>query len=186
MNAELEARIKEQVPADDSTSLAEKMLLHWLIRDLKPLNVIETGTHRGLTTLYMAAALEENQHGMLVTCDPNTEWGQTGNFGKFPDLNARIHFLPIMGKDMIEGHPGEIDFAFIDGFHGKDDVIPEIEALMPKLAERAVVVYHDCWYGVDEGVNEAIEELGMEGATIWLGTKNAIRVFSKHEFEPRG
>lgn len=184
MNPELEARIIKEVPSDDSTSHGEKMLLYWLIRELKPQRVIETGTHRGLTTLYMAAALHDNGVGQLVTCDPNPEWNPNGNFSKFPELLHYITHFTCMGEVMLAEHEGEIDFAFIDGFHGKNDVTPEINELIPKLSPRALVVFHDCWYGDTEGVNEAVVEAGLQ--TLWLPTKNAIRIYSKHETRPIG
>lgn len=183
MNQELEQRINNEIPKDDSTSLGEKMILYWMIKDLKPKVVVETGTHRGLTTLYMLAALEDNGEGHLYTCDPNTEWGQNGNFGKFPTLDKRVTFYPIKGEEMLK-NINNIDFAFIDGFHGKDDVIPEIKNLLPNLSSTAVVVFHDCWYGNTEGVNEACDELGLK--TIWLGTKNAIRIYEQHPNKPTG
>ncbi len=183
MKSELEVNIIREVPADDSTSHGEKMLLYWLIRELKPQTVIETGTHRGLTTLYLAAALEDNNAGHLHTADPNTEWGQLGNFRKFPTLEQRITYYPEMGETMIN-RLTDIDFAFIDGFHEVKDVVPEIQNLLPRLSERAIVVFHDCWYGNTDGVNEAVEECGLQ--SIWIPTKNAMRVYSKHDDRPKG
>ena len=174
-------QIDLEVPKDDSTSMAEKMLLYWLIRDLKPKTVIETGTHRGLTSLYMAHALYDNEYGHLTTCDPNTEWGQRGNFGKFPELLPYVTFHPIMGKDL---EVKDIDFAFIDGFHDFKDVLPELQMLIPKLNKSGVVVFHDCWYGNTDGVNEALEAFGLN--TVWLPTRNAMRVYSKHPEKPTG
>lgn len=173
--------IDRELPKDDSTSEAEKSLLYWLIRDLKPKTVIETGTHRGYTSLYMAHALYDNGFGHLTTCDPNTEWYAQGNFNKFPELAPYITYKAIQGKDL---DVKDIDFAFIDGFHGKEDVLPELEMLLPKLSNSAVVVFHDCWYGNTDGVNEALEEAKLK--TLWLPTKNAIRIYSKHPKKPTG
>lgn len=179
MNHELEQHILKEVPQDDSAALGEKWLLYWLIREIKPLTVVETGTHKGLATLYMAAALKENGFGHITTYDP-FEWGQRGNFAKFPSLNPYITYKQNPGTDMNER---QIDFAFIDGFHGYMDVIQEIDVLIPRLSEQAVVVFHDCWYeeeGVNNGtgVNEAIADAGLQ--TLWLPTTNAIRIYSKH------
>lgn len=174
-------QIDLEVPKDDSTSMGEKMLLYWLIRDMKPKVVIETGTHRGLTSLYIAHALYDNGEGHLTTCDPNPEWYSNGNFAKFPELAPYITYEQKMGKDLDIQN---IDFAFIDGFHDFKDVLPEITMLMPKLNKSAVVVFHDCWYGNTDGVNEAIEAYGLQ--TIWLPTKNAIRIYSKHPDKPTG
>ena len=174
-NKELEEKIIREVPKDDSTSRGEKMLLYWLIRELKPDVVVETGTHRGLTTCYMASAILENGKGHITTCDPNPEWGSRSNFDKFPELSNLITFKLTEGKKL---QIPNIDFFFCDGFHSKQDVLEEIDAIFPYLSPVATVVFHDCWYGNTDGVNEAIEERGLH--SIWLPTKNAIRIYQKH------
>lgn len=174
--------VKKEIPVDDSASEGEKMLLYWLIRETKPEVVVETGTHRGLSGTYLAHALHDNKKGHLHTADP-FDWGQHGNFRKFPELEKRITFYNERGEDMIK-KLDKIDFAFIDGFHEDFEVIPEIEALIPKLSKRAVVVFHDCWYGDTAGVNEAVEKAGLK--SVWIPTKNAIRIYTKHEAKPKG
>ena len=180
-NKELETRIIREVPKDDSTSYGEKMLLYWLIRELKPKVVVETGTHRGLTACYMAAAIKENGIGHLITCDPNPEWYAHKNFLKFPELDPLVTFKLIRGKDLDVKN---IDFFFCDGFHGINDVLEEVDALFPYLAKSAVVVFHDCWFNNSDGVNEAVEARGLH--TIWLPTTNAMRIYSKHIPKPTG
>lgn len=173
--------INKEIPADDSTSLGEKMLLYWMIRELKPEVVIETGTHRGLTSLYMAQAIHDNQFGYLHTADP-FDWGQTGNFRKFPELEKVMKFYLEEGSEMINKLE-KIDFAFIDGFHEIQDVIPEVKNILPKLSSNAIVVFHDCWYGNTDGVNEALDECGLK--SVWLPTKNAIRIYRHEVGNPR-
>ena len=84
-----EELIIKEVPQDDSTALEEKMILYNEIKKLKPNVVLETGTHRGLTSLYMLHAIWENKFGHLYTADP-FEWGAKGNFRKFPELEAFV------------------------------------------------------------------------------------------------
>lgn len=163
--------IDKEVPSDDSASLGEKMILYWLIRELRPETVLETGTHKGLATLYMAQALYDNNKGIIHTFDP-FDWGQLGNFRKFPKLEERIRFYKKKGE---ESEVVDIDFAFIDGFHEKDVVVREIQNIFPFLNKNAVVVFHDCWEGNTDGVNEACEEADLR--TLWLPTTNAIRIY---------
>lgn len=165
-----EEKIKIEVPTEDSTSHEEKMILYKEIKKLKPEVVVEIGTHRGLTSLYLAHALFENGKGHLHTCDPNPEWGQAGNFRKFPELEKHITFYCLPGKDMqVEN----IDFLFVDGFHEKHFVVEEIKALWPKLSDKAVVYFHDT-----NGSNHycdvpgAIDEMGLK--VEYLKTLNGM------------
>ena len=171
-------RIDKEIPPDDAAYFSERILLYSLIRSIKPTPsvIVETGTHKGLTTLYMAHALWDNGgDGILYTAEPNQEmWGARGNFRKFPELESRIKYCEVKGKDMeVEG---KIDFAFIDSEHEKEVVIGEMEHFLPLLSEKAIVVFHDCAGDVGNvGVNAAIEELGLK--TVILPTFNTIRIY---------
>jgi predicted O-methyltransferase YrrM len=136
---QFEYLIKKEVPTEDSTSHEEKMMLYEFIKKNKPKVVVETGTHRGLTTLYMAHALFENGEGHLFTYDP-FEWGAQGNFRKFPELEKYITY------NKKPGHTCEvkdIDMFFCDGFHEKEEVLKEIDAIFPNLSKKATVFFHD-------------------------------------------
>lgn len=159
IGSELEAKLLVEIPSEDSTSLEEKMILHDAIIKLKPKVVIETGTHRGLTTLYMAEALRQNNEGHLWTYDP-FEWGARGNFRKFGDIEPFITYEQKPGKDIdVTG----LDFVFIDGYHEKAQVLAEIDAIFPRLNVGAHVYFHDT-NGSNEScdVPGAISERGLE------------------------
>lgn len=174
INQEFIDFVDKEIPQDDSTTLEEKLFLYALIRNIKPKVCIETGTHRGKTTLYLAKALEDNGLGHLDTYDPY-DWQQQGNFNKFPDLQKLISMHLLRGDQMeVTG----IDFAFIDGFHETDIVMKEIEILLPRLNPDAVVVFHDCLYErpIPETVNLACQEAGLH--TVWIPTFNCIRIYT--------
>lgn len=169
-------KIYDEILADDSADEAEQLLLYSFIRSTKPKTIVETGTHRGRTTLIMAEAIkDEGIEAHIHTADPYP-WGQEENFAKFPELSKNITFHNIPGKDI---HVEQIDFLFIDGFHEKAEVIAEWEALSPKLSENAIVIFHDCDYPGNKlcDPNGAIEELKIP--TIWVPTKNKMRIFAK-------
>lgn len=139
ISPELEAKFLTEVPSEDSTSVEEKMILHDAILKLKPKVVVETGTHRGLTTLYMLEAIRQNGEGHLWTADP-FEWGARGNFRKFAEHEPLVTYEQIPGKNLeVDG----IDFMFIDGYHEKIEVLAEIDALFPRLNPGAHVYFHD-------------------------------------------
>lgn len=169
---EIRDSIGHTVPVDDSSSKTEQLFLYALIRAIKPKVVVEIGTHRGLTALYMAAALHENGEGILHTTDP-FEYGQEEHIGKHPELKRQIMIHKKRGKDL---DVSDVDFLFVDGFHEKEHVLAEMAHFMPRLSKKAVVIFHDCW-GDNEmvGVNEAIEKLGLR--TAFIPTDNAMRIY---------
>ena len=42
-------------------------LLYSLVRSIKPNRIVETGTHLGISSLYMALAARENNKGKVIT-----------------------------------------------------------------------------------------------------------------------
>ena len=169
-------KFKKQIDAlsqEDSANEGQKLIMYSFIRSMKPEVVVEVGTHRGVTALYMAHALYDNKKGTLITCDP-FDYGQEETFNKFPELKKYITFKKEKGKDLDVKN---IDFLFIDGFHEKPYVLSEIESLFPRLTKESVVFFHDA--GEDNeyvGVNEAIKEAGIK--TILLPTEGRMHLYS--------
>jgi hypothetical protein len=89
-------------------------------------------------------------------------------------FSNQVVFHMKRGGDLKVDRP--IDFLFIDGFHGKVDVIDEFVYFRPNLAENAIVVFHDCDLVEHCGVNQAIAELGL--TTVWIPTQNRMRIYS--------
>lgn len=172
---EIESSIKD----DDSATIGEKMFLYGLIRAIKPEIVLETGTHRGKTTLYMAQALHDNNKGIIFSCDPNIEWEQERNFSLFPELKNRIVFKQIKGENWgSEFLDKKIDLFFCDGFHGKDDVLGELDVFLPLLSETGVIVFHDCDINEQNdtvGVNYAIKYRGLKN--VFINSDNRMRIY---------
>lgn len=130
-----ELLIKE-IPSEDSTSREEKLILMQEILDRKPKVIVETGTHRGLTTCYLGLAAKE-VGAVIHTYDPY-DWGAYGNFGKFLDLPITYHQQPGKSCDLPQ-----VDFFFCDGFHEKFHVVEELDTMLPKLSSNAVIYFHD-------------------------------------------
>lgn len=167
-------QIENEIGRDDAADISEQMLLYWLIRAGKHRNIVEVGTHKGMSTLYMAHALyDEGLDGKVITTDP-FEWDQRATFRKFPQLQPYIDFRMIKGETLVVDAP--IDFLFIDGFHEEEWVVREFEHFKPHLSERAVVIFHDA--GGDNagvGVNRAVLGLGIQ--TAWIPTPNCLRIY---------
>lgn len=160
----------EHLRDGDAITLEEGELLYALVRAIKPLICVETGTHKGLSTHYIAQALKDNGDGQVVTCDP-VYWKQQDIFNSSP-LKDWIVFQPVKGTELDITH---IDFLFIDGYHGKKDVVEEIEHLFPHLSNNALVVFHDC----DD--NE-ISNTTMVNAAIIIKSTNRMRIYEHSGF----
>ena len=175
---EFREQIEKEVPRDDAADFGEQMILYSLIRAIKPNIVVEVGTHKGMTSLYMAHALYDNGIGVLHTCDP-FEWGQQGNFRKFPELEKLIKFYPIKGEEL---DVDEIDILFLDGYHEYEYVERELKHFIPRLSEKGIIIFHDCKGdkpGGEVGVNTAIRDAGL--STVLIPTENYIRIYCKDD-----
>lgn len=125
-----------EIPSEDSTSREEKLILMDAILKNKPKIILETGTHRGLTTCYLALAAKE-VGGVVHTYDP-FDYGAENNFAKFPDLPIVYHREPGKNCDLPS-----IDLFFCDGYHEKTHVIEELTMVLPKLSKKAIIYFHD-------------------------------------------
>lgn len=123
------------------------ILLHHLVREFKPLSIIEMGTCVGISSCYMAAALRANGRGHLETLegDPSTaELARATiaimgyqelvsvNVGPFRDT-----LLPALQKYQ------PVDMVFVDGHHDGDATIAYFSEIRPFLSKGAIVVFDD-------------------------------------------
>lgn len=176
---EFQERIEKEVPRDDAARLDQQMLLYWLIRGSRPETVIEIGTHRGNTALYLAHALHDNDWGKLITADP-FDYHQKETFAKFPELNKRIQYYQGKAANI---DIDIVDFVFVDGFHEYEAVLAEIKHFLPRLSKEAIMVFHDC--GQDNelvGVNKAIKEAGINA--VWIPMSGKMRLYSNFKDYP--
>jgi len=130
-------------------------LLYGLVRGLRPLNVLETGTHRGRSTAAIAAALVANKQGHLWTIDavdfdlehsgaltPEQQEAVTCVFGLTPTVLNRPPLSDL----------AEIDFAFLDGDHSEAGVQAELAYVEQRMAP-------ECWVAVDNARDPGWPEL---------------------------
>lgn len=162
----------EHLRDSDAMTREEGELLYGIVRAIKPKYCIETGTHKGLSSCYIGQALQDNGFGLLETCDP-VDLMQDAAIAS-AGLSDRVKFHMRRGVDMHVAAP--IEFLFIDGFHGKTDVMDEFVYFRPLLSENAIVVFHDCDLVEHCGVNQAITELDL--MTVWIPTQNRMRIYS--------
>lgn len=118
-------------------------MLTGMVRALRPLVVLETGTNRGRSTRAIAEGLVCNQQGMLTTIDmvdhdifnsgailPYQQAYVTRMIGPLPDVFTEEPLASMSG----------IDFAFIDGGHSAKELQADLNFVEAHRASECVVL----------------------------------------------
>lgn len=123
-----------------------------LVRELRPVSCLEVGTGFGISAAYLAAGLELNGAGRLVSVELDPKRSAVAR-----------ESLEQLGLGRIELEAGEealeralevaapLDFAFIDSDHREDETLATLEAIEPRLEPGATVILDDVgrsWAGV--------------------------------------
>jgi predicted O-methyltransferase YrrM len=121
-----------------------------LVRDLKPMTVVEFGTAFGVSGMYWLTAIEKNRRGRLVTFEPNEAWADLA----VTNLEAiGSHFTAIRGtfEDYVANHveKGSIDLAFIDAIHTRHFVRSQFDMVHDYAHPGAIVVIDDTRFSDD-------------------------------------
>jgi len=109
-------------------------LLVWFGR---PRRVLEIGTFSGHSALAMAAALPDG--GRIDTCEVSPERAAVAQryFDRSPyGSKITLHLGPAL--ETIRALDGEFDLVFVDA--DKDGYVDYYEAVLPRLAERGLIV----------------------------------------------
>jgi predicted O-methyltransferase YrrM len=77
-------------------------------------------------------------------------------------VRERVTFVLASGADGA-GEASAVDFLFIDSSHEREETVLTFEAWRPRLAPGAVVVFHDYGNPQYPGVEQAVEQLGLDG-----------------------
>jgi methyltransferase family protein len=128
---------------------------HWLVDALRPSSIVELGTHNGFS---FCCFLEQMQRsaidGRAIAVDTWEGDEHAGAYSdrvydelasyvasRFPDMAElkRMYFA-----DALPAVPDRsVDLLHVDGRHYYDDVVEDYTSWIPKLSERAVVLFHD-------------------------------------------
>lgn len=89
--------------------------LYSLVRLIKPLRILETGTHFGLSAAYMGLALQENNRGELVTLEVQPEYAILAR-ALFDNLKIQNRVACVLKASLDYSLPDEVpvDFLFLD------------------------------------------------------------------------
>lgn len=149
-------------------------LLMRLVRELESRSCLELGTGFGTSAAYLAAALQLNRAGLLITVDIDPRPAAVAREG-FDSLGLeRVEIRAGDGEGVLAAALADsapLEFAFVDGDHREAAPLEALRALLPHLAPGAVIVFDDVtrsWPGMDRAWR-AIEEHERVRATRHLG-----------------
>jgi predicted O-methyltransferase YrrM len=134
------------------------LVLYSLVKALRPKHALEVGVFMGMTSIWLARALEEIGGGRLSLVDDwSAYYGPVSEAylretlsvalshpvdGTNQDgLDVRIYSMPSGQYFPMETEP--VEFAFIDGDHSEGGLEKDLAGVLPLLAPRAVVCLHD-------------------------------------------
>lgn len=122
------------------------LLLFKIIRNSNPSNSLELGTCLGISTSYLASALEINNKGKLITIEgaPSLSLIAKENFEKLglKRVSTKIgRFQDVL--DNILQEIKTIDYAFIDGHHDEIATINYFNKIYPFLSPDTIIMFDD-------------------------------------------
>lgn len=126
----------------------------WLISAARPKLIVELGSHYAYSYFAFCQAVKEN--GLRTRCVAVDTWAGDEHAGHYGEEvyqavlaeNAQYEgFSTLLRKTFAEAlddfEDGSVDLLHVDGRHFYDDVKEDFESWIPKLAENAVVLFHD-------------------------------------------
>lgn len=139
----------------DSAWLEHGPFAFWIVSTLQPRLTVELGTHNGYSFSCICQQLEKNAiPARAIAIDT---WRGDEHAGAYSDkiysnlatyVQARYPKIAELKRMYFsEALPsvadGSIDLLHVDGRHFYDDVVEDFTSWIPKLSDRAVVMFHD-------------------------------------------
>jgi predicted O-methyltransferase YrrM len=132
----------------------KEVALYNLIRKFRPERMIETGVCQGVSTYFVLRAMEDNNHGTLVSIDlPNydkrfTPWIPQGmQPGWIVPERLRNRWQLKIGKslEVLSALPMTIDAFYHDSDHSYENMKKEFAWAVKHLKQAGAIIADDAW-----------------------------------------
>ncbi len=157
---------KQILDKKNSTIEAFYIPLYWLIRKTKPEIIVETGVHRGVSSLFILQALHDNNTGKLFSIDlPQAEYEQdnkdttksilpTDKIGVCVNSELKKHWKLILDDSKKElprllDELSSIDMFLHDSQHTHDHMMWEYETSWPYIKNNGMLLSDDTNWGLN-------------------------------------
>jgi len=149
---------------------------------ISSVNILETGTARGFSSLCMAKALQDRKaEGKVATIDPlphnvkmywnciddnDGEKSRAQLLSNYSDLiSPYIWFIEGKSEDVLKRFElSRIHFAFLDGAHEYRDVQYEVSFVRSRQKKGDIIFFDDYQESYFPGIVKAVKELDAEGS----------------------
>jgi SAM-dependent methyltransferase len=154
---------------DESAWLEHTPFAAWIMASLKPRQVVELGTHRGVSYFaFCQAASKESDPARCFAIDTWVGDEHAGLYGekvfeKVRGINDTQYssFSRLMqctfSEALSEFGNGSIDLLHIDGLHTYEAVSDDFSTWLPKMSDRGIILFHDI----------AVKERGFGVWKLW-------------------
>ncbi len=155
---------REEVAFPASLPPSQGKILHDIIYDASPKTVVEIGCFIGISSIWIASALQKLEDGHLHSIDmflpklprPPFHWGfledpleLAQNYAKDSNLEHYVSFYPLksgqFGRDLKNYVTSPIDFLFIDGDHSIVGCLDDFITFYPYVREGGFILLHDIY-----------------------------------------
>jgi predicted O-methyltransferase YrrM len=162
--AEMAERTKDIIM---SVSREGGRLLYLLTRAVKARTVVEFGTSFGISTLYLAAAVRDNDGGQVITTELQQDKARraTENFAA-AGLGDLIDLRLGDARETLRELPEPVDLLLLDGW--LDLRLPILQIVEPRLRPGALVVVDDVDLDIGRGVYEEFRDYIDDPANGYL------------------
>jgi Methyltransferase domain len=147
-----------------STPLSDVVMLLKLVACAKPKKLMEIGSFRGYTALYLAQHIPPD--AKIITVDRYPDHGEAYRNTPYADrIERRVGEIePALFQT---DKPGSYDFIFIDADHSYEGVKRDTELLLPLVSPTGFILWHDyANWGYFDGKNGVPEYLGELSNTL--------------------
>jgi predicted O-methyltransferase YrrM len=159
----------------------EALLLHGLLRALRPATVVEVGFLHGDSAFNLLCALDPDARLYSFDVDPGCAALAEQRFGHDTRFTYKTRAQETLGPADIDGRPA--DFVFLDAAHDLELNQQAFARLLAMMAPSAILVVHDtgtipealvpagdpAWRLADQWVDGAFEHQPDERAFVnWL------------------
>jgi len=163
-----------RLPSDVRTNKLTGDFYSWLVSTWKPKTIVEFGTAFGVSGMYFLAGIEANGQGELYTFDPNETWHKLA-LRCLSGISQRYTSVAGTFEDNIDKvlPAGQgIDLAFIDAIHTSEFVKPQLELVLARASDHALVILDDIDFSDD--MRQCWKEVALDPrfvASAELGTR---------------